>query len=292
METFNNVLPIRRERSWRHNGRLLVLSDSTLDTPWAPVGNAFSIDFPAMPESIELARSAVYKVQANMVFPDGIHVYESTSPQEIPFSFKIHHGDHDYCQEGPLTLLKLAARLHSLVIPLGDSDEPVEVKNNRPLDPETGNPQTEAAPAPKGDANVGMGAGQATSAQQGGNATFTATASTRATDPPVVVRLELINAGIDAPGINCTGYVKDVKVTLLGPWLRGQGLLSNLPSAGEYSFTFVHLPGHGNYYSNPSKQAYATLQAQAYAQFIRERLYNSRSLQTSAQYRGWVIPGQ
>ena len=35
--------------------------------------NVISVDFPAMPDTIELARSADYAVNYNIVMPDGIH---------------------------------------------------------------------------------------------------------------------------------------------------------------------------------------------------------------------------
>jgi len=108
------------------------------------------------------------------------------------------------------------------------------------------------------------------------------------TDPPVAVRLEIILSRIDGPGIICTGYIKDVKAVLMGPWLRGPDKASNLPTAAEYSFTFVHRPGHGNWYSNRKGAAAISAQAQAYAQFIRERLFNTRDLKTTAQWRGWL----
>ena len=44
------------------------------------LSNIVSVDFPAMPDTIELARSADYAVNYNIVMPDGIHQYKGTKP--------------------------------------------------------------------------------------------------------------------------------------------------------------------------------------------------------------------
>jgi hypothetical protein len=242
-----------------------------------------------MPDQIELARTATYTVKANLVMPDGIHQYMSTNPLEIPFSFKIHHADHDFCAEGPMTLLKTAARLHALVTPLGDSKKGVTVNNDAALDSD-GNSQPGATP-PRTESAVNNSSGQSATTQ-GANlpsATYSPAEGAK-TDPPVTCRLELIYTGLETPGIICTGYVKDVKAVLFGPWLRGPNDAFNLPSAGEYSFTFVHRPGHGNWFSNRNAGAAASVQAQAYAEFIRDRLFNTRDLTSTAKFRGWTVP--
>jgi len=292
IQTSANLQAINRgKKSYPFCGRLIVMDNSNTRTT-SDFSKAFSIDFPAMPEQIELARKAEYRVAVNMVMPDGIHQYMSTSPMKIPFSFKIHHGDSEYCTEGPLTLLKLAARFHALVTPLGDSGIAVDVANEAPIT-DGGTPD----PGAKGvgtDAAVNQGAGKSTADTNSGRNTNPSYSSTNRTDPPVVVRLQLITTLIDGPGINCTGYVEDVKVVLFGPWLRGPGVSQNLPSAGEYSFTFVHRPGHGNFFSNKSGGAAVAVQAQAYAQFIRERLYNSADLtaNSTTRIRGWADPSK
>ena len=276
-----NTSPIRREKSFPHCGRLIVLQTVGDRESFNLRRDAFSIDFPAMPDQIELARVTTYKVAVNPIMPDGIHQYVSTNPLEIPFSFKIHHADRDFCAEGPMTLLKTAARLHALVTPLGNSDMGVEVTNDVVLDAD-GNPQQGEIP-PGNDASVDKKTSQLISAS----------AKTQAgakISPPVVCRLELIYTGLETPGIICTGYVKDVKATLFGPWLRGPDDAFNLPSAGEYSFTFVHRPGHGNWQSGITKgKDWNTTQGQAYAEFIRDRLYNTRDLVSTSAYRGWLV---
>ena len=289
-----NDAPIRRENSQNKCGRLIVLEDGMRTDLLTPFDNStfFSIDFPAMPEQIELARQAEYRVLTNMVVPDGVHQYMRTQPLEIPFEFKLHWQDKDYCKDGALTILNLAARLHALVTPLGDSNLSVTVQNDGALnDDGTSNP---SAASPNNDANKVAKAGQ-NSASQGSNqqsttsasATFTSD-STNKVDPPVACRLELMYTTTDGPGVVCNGYVKNVKAVLLQPWLRGPSGSFNLPSAGIFSFTFVHRPGHGNWYSNKNNVAAVTQQAQAYADLIKNRLYNTRMLQTSSQYRGFA----
>ena len=77
-----------------------------------------SFDFPSMPDVVELARSADYYVNYSPVMPDGMHQYRGTKPLEIPLAFKLHAMDRTFCPYGALTLLQLAARLHSFVLPL------------------------------------------------------------------------------------------------------------------------------------------------------------------------------
>lgn len=272
----SNTSPIRREKSFPA-GRLIVLQTTADTDSFNLRRDAFSIDFPSMPDQIELARSATYVVKANMIMPDGIHQYTATNPLEIPFSFKLHHADREYCAEGPLTLLKIAARLHALVTPIGNSQHRVTVGNDTAIDSD-GNRQP-GTPLLKNEVAVD---------KKTTSATATAAADS-ITDPPVTCRLELIYTGLETPGILCTGYVKDVKATLFGPWLRGPNQSTNLPSAGEYSFTFVHRPGHGNLFSY-TKGDVASVQAQAYAEYIRDRLYNTRDLTSTSKLRGWLVP--
>jgi hypothetical protein len=276
-----NMTPIRRgEKSYPYCGRLIVVENVNTYLS-SDTDKAFSIDFPAMPEQIELARRTEYVTSVNMVMPDGIHQYMSTSLLKIPFSFKIHHSDSEYCAEGPLTLLKVAARFHSLVIPLGDHTQGVQVTNDAPIVEGGSNPgaQRVGSDAPK-DARTT-------------NSKLPTYESSNRVDPPVTVRLQLISTSSTGPGIYCVGYVEDVKVVLYGPWLRGPNESQNLPSAAEYSFTFVHRPGHGNF-ATSKKAGAPNNQLQAYAQFVRERLYNTVDLTeaSSVRTRGWTNPGK
>jgi len=76
------------------------------------------INFPSMPDAIDLVRTAEYRVTSAYQFPDGVHVYKSTAPLKIPFSFTLHAFDREYCNDGPMTLMSVAAKLHSLTLPL------------------------------------------------------------------------------------------------------------------------------------------------------------------------------
>ena len=266
---------------------MLDTSSGDIRDPFS-IASAFSIDFPAMPDQIELARRADYKVLSNMVVPDGVHQYMSTSPQEIPFSFKLHSMDQEYCKEGALTVLKTAARLHALVAPLGNSELRVAVQNDGSLD-DSGNPQPGTV-GPRTEANTIAKAGKGTTGQAD-QATATGTTfssdATAKIDPPVGVRLELLFTENSGPGIVCNGYIKDIRAVLFGPFLRGPDQSYNLPTAGEFSFTFVHRPGHGNWFSNNTGGASLTQQAQAYADLIKERLFNTRDLRSDAKFRGF-----
>ena len=112
--------------------------------------------------------------------------------------------------------------------------------------------------------------------------------------PPVTCLLNLIWVAEDQPGIACIGYVRDVRVRLIGPWLRGRTGEYNLPSAGEFEFTFIHRPSHNNSagfdYSKTSGQFNTTpamTEAQAFATDVRNQLYNTRNLVLSADYHGF-----
>jgi hypothetical protein len=273
---------IRREKSYPHCGRLIIMEalNSGKDHPLSDddLERNFSIDFPSMPDSIELARQADYAVVNNMVIPDGVHQYRFTSPLQIPFSFNLHYLDEEYCPDGALSLLRIAARLHSLILPFGDSKLQVTVNNDAPLSAE-GKPQPDA-PSPKNDSHV------VAVSQEPKSPTFEALNNTKF-DPPATCRLELMFTKENEPGIVCAGYVKDVKVVLKKPWMRGPGRAFNLPTWGEFSFTFVHRPGHGNSFSNLSGNVQSQ-QAQAYADIVARNFYNTRQLAISGNYRGFT----
>lgn len=234
------------------------------------------IAFPAMPDTIELARRTEYDVQNNMAIPDGIHRYNYTSVQEIPFSFKLHYRDELYCTQGSLTLLQIAARLHALVTPFGDSlQSSVTVGNDAPIVGTA--PDTGAKPS-------GSEKPIQARAQSSGSPTFTVSENAKF-DPPVTCSLELIYTGEGSPGVMCRGYVKDIKVILAGPWLKGPKGAYNLPTSGEYSFTFVHRPSHLNAFSNADAFA-PNGQRNAFTEYIRDNLYNTRGIPGSINYRG------
>lgn len=240
--------------------------------PLEPASSSvFIIYFPSMPETIELARKANYAVTATPSTPDGIHNYKGTDPLSIPISFKLHSFDQEFCPDGALTLMALAARLQALVLPLGDSDTQVSAGETKTKDE----------------------AKELFDSRTAGSLTVNV-ASKNIPSPPVSCRLELINAGNSEPGVWCNGYVSEVKAILNGPWLKGPNNTFNLPTSAEFSFTFVHVPGHTNYFGTTNKNF--SNQSQAMAGIVKDRLYNTRDLVTGVSYRGFYtqipIPDQ
>lgn len=241
------------------------------------------IVFPAMPETLELAREANYQVTSPLPLPDGIHIYQSVNPFTIPFNFKVHAFDDEVTKGyGASYLLQTAALLHALVIPIRDGVSAPDV--------------SQAAAAPTGRAPISSLPDSVTSfvvlrdaaraqaaAQQASNnpgAPIAQTTSNVATAQavvdkassqstsinvaaPPVCRLQLIsNTSIDSTTssslnvlnknqcfLDLIGYVRSVNVKLKGPWLYADDGSYNLPSSAEYSFTFVHAPGYRNRYS-------------------------------------------
>lgn len=265
---------IRRPSSFPYCGRLIALPTSqSLEVGRSlDLENQVSIDFPAMPDTVKLARGTDYSVITNMMIPDGVHLYKGTRPLEIPFSFKLHAFDKAFCPNGAYTLLQIASRLHSFVLPVDTSGGTSTIFAKAPAPTEgTDAAQEAAAAAPDGGVNYDQIARQAIFA-------------------PVTVRLELIFTDQDSPGISCVGYVREVVADLNGPWLRGPGRSSNLPTSGDFSFVFVHRPGHGNMVN--SETTNFDLQPQAYADTVNEKLYNTRSLVTVANYQGLKAQGK
>ena len=273
----NSDVKIRRE-SYPHCGRLIVLEklDNTrpLDTT---LGGNVSIDFPAMPETIEFARQTDYKVISNMVVPDGVHQYRYTSPMTIPISFTLHAADAQYCPDGPLTILRVAARLHSLILPFGESNAmAVSVGKDAPV--VAGRPDAAAA-------KVGTETSVVHSAAEP-EPEFTTSSSARF-DPPVTCRLELLFVKDNEPGVVCNGYVKEVRVALKGPWLRGQRQAYNMPSSADFSFVFMHRPAHYNSFSDKTGLT-AGGQVQAFSEYVLEKFYNTRELKGTGDFRGFI----
>lgn len=271
---------ISRTTSAPYSGRLIVLRQvgkvDSVDSDTLGLTEEFAIDFPSQPESIDLDRTANYEVSENMVIPDGVHQYTGTSPLEIPVSFELHYQDRDYCPEGALTLLKVAARLHSFLLPIstaggfsvkvrvGDSgfDNGVEEV------PSTGHDDDSL-----GANAIGSNVAPDFSIEDADSIFY-----------PVTLRLELMYVDDNSPGIVCTGYIKSVGVKLKGPFMKGPGNSRNLPTKAEYSFTFVHVPGYGNNYN--SSAGSLGFQRQAFANTVKDQLYNTRSLSFGGGYRG------
>lgn len=242
--------------------------------------NVISVDFPAMPDTIELARSADYAVNYNIVMPDGIHQYKGTKPMEIPISFKLHSFDKQYCKKGALTLLQLAARLHSFILPISTFGRAVTI--------------APFAPNPK-DAGTGAGKSNDAAIQAAASQDQVYQVVGVGNDEkggifnPVTCWLHLMWTSNEQPGISAVGYVREVKVQFNGPWLRGPSGSFNLPTSADFSFVFIHRPGHGNNRPSINSQFPPSIaeSGQAFADDVKDKLYNTRSLVYAANYQGF-----
>jgi len=248
-------------------GRLVAmptLVSTTLSDSLGSFSNVLSVDFPSMPDTIELMRSADYDMHFNISNPDGIHTYKGTKPLEIPISFKLHAFDNIYCKQGALTLLQLAARLHSFILPISNGPSTTAYAG-KPAGTDTAQIQRSA---------------DSTSTQSVADNSAGVTA-------PITCWLYLMatSTADNTPGISAIGYVNDVGVKLSGPWLRGPNGSFNLPSSGEFSFTFVHQPSHGNTSFVSGGETPVTA---AFADDVKSRLYNTRSLVARASYVGFA----
>jgi len=199
------------------------------------------INFPAMPETIKLARTASYSNRAKSpVTPDGFHTYDYTEPLKIPLKFSLHAFDEEFCgSDGPVALLAITARLHALQMPI------------RPTGATRSASSTTLAGTPgKSGTDQGVEA-KATEAVDGvasvdyGNK-LGSTIGQFFYPPACVLKIILAEYQGKSLGINCVGFVEGVDVTLKGPWLQGGTGLSNLPSSADFEFTFVHQPAYTN----------------------------------------------
>lgn len=228
-----------------------------------------------MPDSIELARGTDYYVNFNPMMPDGIHQYKGTKPLEIPVSFKLHSFDQHYCKQGALTLLQLAARLHSFVLPISTFSNNVQVV---PL----------AAPSRSNEGQPNQGKMEADAATTQGFEVVHAGKGGNLYSP-VTCWLHLMWTSNSEPGISAVGYVREVKVQFNGPWLRGPNNSFNLPTSADFSFVFIHRPGHGNSGAIVNSQFPPTVanSGHAYAGDVKDVLYNTRHLVWAANYQGF-----
>lgn len=267
-------------------GRLVALPSSITETQLNTLvdradgyRSTISIDFPAMPDVIELARSADYLVNYNIVMPDGIHQYKGTKPLEIPISFRIHSMDEQYCKKGALTLMQLAARLHSFVLPISTFNRGTTTVA---LAETTQVPQNGGR---RDDAQTQAGAAQDQVYKITG-----ASGTKGQIFSPVTCWLHLMWIGNTQPGISCVGYVREVKVKFNGPWLRGPNNSFNLPTSADFEFVFVHRPGHGNSQSFTTSQFPQTTSesGQAFADDVKNTFYNTRDLVHAANYQGFA----
>jgi len=218
--------------------------------------SAVIIDFPSMPELVELTRSAKYDVTPVQTLPDGIHIYSHTEPMKIPFSFKLSAFD-DFCPEGSYTLIDIAAQLHSLALPIG-----VEMSGGSQNVVDSGNKVTGTDNAIQVKTSVGD----------------VTRSGLRQPAWPAVCFLALMGVARNSrAGIACVGYVETVSVKLKGPFLMGDDESYNLPSSAEYSFTFVHAPSYRNtpFKSTQLNQATST---NAYAGDVGSLFYRTYEL--------------
>lgn len=268
-------------RGYPYRGKLVampstsrILKDPNNKVLWGSADKqGLAIEFPAMPDTIELARSAEYMVVSSPMLPDGYHQYVSTKPLEIPVSFRLHSFDQTYCKQGALTLLQIASRLHAFVLPISTEKVLTQASNvNRNTGQvDENNLDSKSATGEIGWSTYGDSTGKSSNIY-----------------PPVTCWLHLIWTDENMPGISCVGYVKDVRAVLHGPFLKGPGGSFNLPSGAEFSFTFVHRPGHNNDFGQSSSTARPKIGAQtgAYATDVRDGFYNTRHLVYASNYKG------
>lgn len=276
-------------------------------------GTGLTLNFPCMPDVLELSRESTYDVQSSPLHPDGIiHIYKSTSPMVVPITFKLHAQDDRYCN-GPLDLLFVAAMLQAFTLPMAYGGT-------------VGLNLTPASPDSNGFFALGseaVFAGNQASSLAGGGVPpryppvciLDLVSTTNATGPegpvnPVGPTGKQGSLGSQpSPGIRMVGYVRSASAKLMGPWLQVQGGGfgdRNLPSRAEFTFSFVHAPNYRNSFElsaaqaqtaidNAAKQSGASslagaasiITGQAYSEFVRDYLYNAVLL--AQQYNG---PGQ
>lgn len=263
----------------RRGGRLVSLSHLTKGTTAylqrsSEVANMVVINFPAMPDSIPLTRRSNYNVTKTYTTPDGFHIFTDVEPLEIPFSFKLHSQD-EFCEQGGLTILDIAAKLHALGLPIGESKLFTKTF-------------TSVGPPPDPNQSTGAQANAAAYPAEATQQTNVVKLQSQESDKykirfPVAVLLDLVFTGDDSPGIRCVGYVKDVNAVLYGPFLRTVPSMGgyNIPTWGEFSFTFVHRPSHTN-----ADTGGGFADFHAYADDVKNLLYNTSSIGSSIEDGG------
>lgn len=220
--------------------------------------NPVTVEFPAMPEVVELAREAEYHVVNTWSLPDGIHVYKRTTPVIIPIEFSLNAFDDEYCTDGALTLLKLAASLHYFVSPIFNVENVTSALVSD-------NGATLASGALNEERQV-----QITATNQQFNRPSQL--------PPVSCVLDLI-ATREYTGVYVFGYLSRVSAKLKGPWLQpSDGIGKNLPSNATYSFDFVVAPNHTNILGTANNFNLS-------ADYINQHLYDQTQAQGSREQR-------
>lgn len=264
---------------------------------------AIVINFPAMPDTIELTRKAhYYNAVTSPITPDGFHVYQSTEPLSIPVSFTLSAFDDEYCRPdiGPIMLLSLAAKLHALALPIAASGATREQQMA---------PEPQQPPVATGGSEAAVRTGAATSGTAV-NAIGVNNFITPNIDKfyfPPACALQIIFAqlgssqgqtrfsnGIQPLGINCVGFINEVRVVFKGPWLQGSfgsDGARNMPSSATYSFTFVHQPGYtnnvlGQNFTRNLGGRTAPRLVSTTALDIYRRLYNTIDISNNVTYAG------
>lgn len=214
-------------------------------------GSRIIINFPAMPELLELARSAVYRnFSESPITPDGYHIYQHTEPMEVPIRFSISARDDDYCNgDGPLALLQTAASLQALQNPIRTGSQSANLGLG-----------SAASVADNSQGNFTESQLQNGSSVGVGNTGVTLS-STTATAPflfPPACCMNIILASWNGRqlALQMTGFVRRVGTTFRGPWLQGKfqsggGGLQNMPSFLDCDFVFVNQPGYSNNFAAP-----------------------------------------
>lgn len=242
-------------------------------TVGAEADDQIVINFPNLPDEIDVMRTSEWRVTQSPLLPDGFHMYDHTSPLELPFTFKIHAFD-DYSVNGAETILQIAAKLHALQLPIINSKQTGKITRDSGSVPDS---STDAAKEEKGSSpnqDQGLGTGLSVENDKYGTNYFF--------PPACVLNLMIGSGGPTALGICCIGYVKNVSTKLKGPWLNSgrADVNRNLPSMGEFSFTFVHAPSYTNSLNFDGDNKLLTAQVGAYR--MKNSFYNTIDILSEA----------
>ena len=239
---------------------------NTGDVSGGGTGGVLIIDLPTMPESVDLNRTSRYEVTTPMNLPDGIHIFQNTDPMEIPFSFKLAAFD-TYCTQGGYTLIDIGAKLHAMSLPVRSAADIAQGGSvytfgktvaKTPTD-------TKGEPTPQQKAEAGP------------KSSLSSNSLVIPNFPPVCFLRLISIAKFDKAGVACVGYVKAVTVKLKGPWLVADDGSYNIPSFGEYGFTFVNAPTYRNEIEGNANSfnAGGNSNANSFSQDVEREFYNT-----------------
>ena len=259
-------------------------------------GQRVIINFPAMPETLELSRVANYETLQSAIAPDGLHFYKWTDPMKIPLKFSLSCHDDDYCNgDGPYALLRIAANLHALTMPIVYGNQTSVVGLNAA--PKTG---TQYLTSGASGGTSGQAPDQANAASGSASQTNNSSNYVDFYFPPACLLSISLAANVSSQstlGVFCVGFVERVNTVLRGPWLQGdfgnsafggtQGQLRNLPSFIDCEFTFVNQPGYTNDFkgyvdkSGKSKLR-TTTSSDVYKNFYNTQAYSQFTVPSTA----------